>query len=169
MSTHRVTVEVNGETHTREVDARLLLSDFLRHQLGLRGTRVGCEHGVCGSCTVLLSGEPVRACLTLAVQTDGEIVDTVEGLADDSEHMHPLQESFSACHGLQCGFCTSGFLMSLKPLYDSGIDMNATQIREAISGNVCRCTGYQQIVEAVDRALHIRDSTDTDISESKGG
>jgi len=169
VSTHRVTVEVNGETHTREVDARLLLSDFLRHHLGLRGTRVGCEHGVCGSCTVLLSGEPVRACLTLAVQTDGEVVDTVEGLGEDTEHMHPLQESFSACHGLQCGFCTSGFLMSLKPLYDSGIEMNATEIREAISGNICRCTGYQQIVEAVDRALHIRDSTDTEISESNDG
>lgn len=161
MSKHTITVEVNGAMHTREVEARRLLSDFLRHDLSLRGTRVGCEHGVCGSCTVLLDNEPVRSCLTLAVQVDGKIVQTVEGLAGADGSMHPLQESFSACHGLQCGFCTSGFLMSLKPLYDDQKDMTQEEIRDAISGNLCRCTGYQQIVESVDRAFHIRDEAET--------
>jgi carbon-monoxide dehydrogenase small subunit/6-hydroxypseudooxynicotine dehydrogenase subunit beta len=164
VSTHRINVEVNGDSYTREVEARLLLSDFLRHTLGLRGTRVGCEHGVCGACTVLVEGEPVRACLTLAVQTDDQCIETVESLTGDSETMHPLQESFSACHGLQCGFCTSGFLMSLKPIYDANTELDPDEIRAAISGNLCRCTGYQQIVESVDRALHLRESASADAS-----
>ncbi|WP_032407987.1 (2Fe-2S)-binding protein [Rhodococcoides fascians] len=161
MSKHTIEVEVNGKTYTREVEARTLLSDFLRHNLGLRGTRVGCEHGVCGSCTVLVDNEPTRSCMTLAVQTEGAIVQTVESLADKDGTLHPLQESFSACHGLQCGFCTSGFLMTLKPIYDDGTDMSQDEIRDAISGNLCRCTGYQQIVESVDRAFNLRDQTTT--------
>lgn len=158
MSSHRINVRVNGESYLQDVEARLLLSDFLRHTLGLRGTRVGCEHGVCGACTVLMDGEPVRSCLTLAVQTDDQSIETVESLTDESDTMHPLQESFAACHGLQCGFCTSGFLMSLKPIYDANQEMDSDEIRAAISGNLCRCTGYQQIVESVDRALHLRES-----------
>ncbi|MFE3170010.1 (2Fe-2S)-binding protein [Amycolatopsis sp. NPDC059090] len=157
MTTHRVTVEVNGQDCQRDIEPRRLLSDFLRHDLHLRGTRVGCEHGVCGSCTVLLDGEPVRSCTTLAVQADGCVVETVESLADaETGRMHPLQDSFSACHGLQCGLCTSGFLMTLKPIYDSGEQLSAGEIRDAISGNLCRCTGYQQIVEAAARALDAR-------------
>lgn len=158
MSVHHVTVEINGQVYERDVEARRLLSDFIRFDVGLRGTRVGCEHGVCGSCTVLLDGEPVRSCTMLAVQTDGAILQTVEDLADpDTGELHPLQESFSACHGLQCGFCTPGFLMTLKEIYDSGERPDKGEIREAISGNICRCTGYQQIVEAAQRAFDIRD------------
>lgn len=145
-------VTVNGEMYERDVEPRVLLSDFLRHDLGLTGTNVGCEHGVCGSCTVLLDGEPVRSCTMLAVQTDGRCLDTVEGLAD-GEAMHGLQEAFSACHGLQCGFCTPGMLMTLVPVYNEARRLSDQEIREAISGNICRCTGYQQIVEAVRHAL----------------
>lgn len=145
-------VTVNGEGYERDVEPRMLLSDFIRHELGLNGTNVGCEHGVCGSCTVLLDGEPVRSCTMLAVQSNRRRITTVEGLAGDAE-LHPLQESFSACHGLQCGFCTPGMLMTLLPVYNEGRRLDAEEIREAISGNLCRCTGYQQIVEAVERAL----------------
>ncbi|PKV95492.1 MULTISPECIES: (2Fe-2S)-binding protein [Amycolatopsis] len=158
MNGYDVTVVVNGQTYEKRVEPRRLLSDFLRHDLHLRGTRVGCEHGVCGSCTVLLDGEPVRSCTTLAVQTDGCEVQTVESLAESSgSDMHPLQEAFSECHALQCGFCTSGFLMTLKPVYDSGASLSREQVRETISGNLCRCTGYQQIVEATELALQRRD------------
>ncbi len=159
MSTHRISVNVNGRPYERDVEARRLLSDFLRHDLRLRGTRVGCEHGVCGSCTVLLDGEPIRSCTTLAVQADGGIVETVESLAEDGA-LHPLQEAFSACHALQCGFCTPGFLMTLKPVYESGACPGKREIREVISGNLCRCTGYQQIVEATEHALRLRDDRD---------
>lgn len=167
MSTHRITVHVNGEAYDRTVDCRRLLSDFLRHDLYLRGTRVGCEHGVCGSCTVLLDGEPVRACTTLAVQTADAEVETVEGLSGESNgvapsKLHPIQEAFSECHGLQCGFCTPGFLMSVKPAYDAGLRLDPAQIRELISGNICRCTGYQQIVESVARAFALRDGAGAD-------
>lgn len=145
-------VTVNGEGYERDVEPRMLLSDFLRHELGLTGTNVGCEHGVCGSCTVLLDGEPVRSCTMLAVQCDSRRLTTVEGLACD-EKLHGLQDAFSACHGLQCGFCTPGMLMTLLPIYNEARRLSDDEIREAISGNLCRCTGYQQIVEAVRKAL----------------
>ena len=144
-----VTVEVNGERHTCEVEPRLLLSDFLRHELGLTGTHVGCEHGVCGACTVLFDGEAVRSCLMLAVQADGHAVETVEGLAPGPDELHPIQEAFRAEHGLQCGFCTPGFLMTLVPFLREHPDPSDDEIRRALSGNLCRCTGYQNIVASV--------------------
>ena len=147
----RTRISVNGESFDREVEPRMLLSDFLRHELGLTGTNVGCEHGVCGSCTVLMDGEAVRSCTMLAVQADGHRFTTVEGLA--GPELHPLQESFAACHGLQCGFCTPGMLMTLLPVFNEGRRLADAEIREAISGNLCRCTGYQQIVESVRQAL----------------
>lgn len=150
MKTH---VIVNGEQYERDVEPRMLLSDFLRHELGLTGTHVGCEHGVCGSCTVLLDGEPVRSCTTFAVQVDGHRLTTVEGLAAEDKSLHGLQKAFSACHGLQCGFCTPGFLMTLLPVYNEARRLSDDEIRERISGNICRCTGYQQIVEATRQAL----------------
>lgn len=146
---HTITLTVNGQSHTREVEPRLLLSDFLRHELGLTGTHVGCEHGVCGACTVLLDGEPVRSCLTFAVQAHGHKVMTVEGLSADMEHLHPLQQGFWEAHGLQCGFCTPGFLMTLLPFLEENPNPTEEEIRQALSGNLCRCTGYQNIVEAV--------------------
>jgi carbon-monoxide dehydrogenase small subunit len=151
-----VTVDVNGRRYQRQVEPRLLLSDFLRHELGLTGTHVGCEHGVCGACTVLLDGEPVRSCLLLAVQADGRQVGTVEGLSGPGagaggrpEELHPLQEAFWEAHGLQCGFCTPGLLMTLVPFLAEHPDPTELEIRHAISGNLCRCTGYQHIVDAV--------------------
>ena len=143
---------VNGESVDRDVEPRVLLSDFLRQGLGLTGTNVGCEHGVCGSCTILMDGEPVRACTLLAVQAHGHRVTTVEGLGTPSD-MHGLQRAFAAGHGLQCGFCTPGILMTLVPVYNRGQRLTREQIREVISGNLCRCTGYQQIVESVHLAL----------------
>ncbi len=146
----KIEVTVNGQRSEREVEARLLLSDFLRHDLGLTGTHVGCEHGVCGACTVLLDGEPVRSCLLLAVQADGHEVATVESLSGPGpDRLHPLQEAFREAHGLQCGFCTPGFLMTLLPFLDENPDPTEPEIRAAISGNLCRCTGYQHIVDAV--------------------
>ena len=145
---HSVTVVVNGSRHEQSVDARLLLSDFLRHDLGLTGTHVGCEHGVCGACTVLLDGEPVRSCLMFAVQADGHEVLTVEGLSQN-EQLHPLQQAFQANHALQCGFCTPGILMTLVAFLRDNPNPEEQQIREAMSGNLCRCTGYANIVEAV--------------------
>jgi carbon-monoxide dehydrogenase small subunit len=149
-SADKVTVQVtvNGSSYARTVEPRLLLSDFLRHELGLTGTHVGCEHGVCGACTVLLDGEAVRSCLLFAVQTDGREIATVEGLGTP-EDLHPLQQAFQEAHGLQCGFCTPGFLMSLIPFLDENPDPSEAEIRHALSGNLCRCTGYQNIVAAV--------------------
>jgi len=149
MSLLRVKVTVNGRTYEREVEARLLLSDFLRHDLGLTGTHVGCEHGVCGACTILLDGDPVRSCLILAVQADGRELRTVEGLAPAPGELHPLQQAFWEAHGLQCGFCTPGFLMTLVPFLEDNPDPTEHEIRQALSGNLCRCTGYQHIVDAV--------------------
>lgn len=146
---HTITVTVNGRQYRREVEARLLLSDFLRHELNLTGTHVGCEHGVCGACTVLLEGEAVRSCLMLAVQANGRSLQTVEGLAPGPDQLHPLQEAFREAHGLQCGFCTPGFLMTLLPFLEENPRPTEAEIREAISGNLCRCTGYQHIVDAV--------------------
>jgi carbon-monoxide dehydrogenase small subunit len=156
ISVTRISVTVNGQRHEREVEPRLLLSDFLRHELSLTGTHVGCEHGVCGACTVLLDGEPVRSCILFAVQTDGHAVMTVEGLAPGPDKLHPLQEAFWEKHGLQCGFCTPGFLMTLVPFLEENPDPTETEIRQAISGNLCRCTGYQHIVDAVKAAADRR-------------
>ncbi len=149
---HRVKLTVNGKTYEREVEARLLLSDFLRHDLGLTGTHVGCEHGVCGACTILLDGDPVRSCLILAVQADGRELMTVEGLAPAPGELHPLQQAFWEAHGLQCGFCTPGFLMTLVPFLEENPSPTEHEIRQALSGNLCRCTGYQHIVDAVQLA-----------------
>jgi carbon-monoxide dehydrogenase small subunit len=145
---HDITVTVNGETYERAVEPRLLLSDFLRHDLGLTGTHVGCEHGVCGACTVLLDGQPVRSCLMFAVQADGHEVMTVEGLGTP-ENLHPIQEAFREAHGAQCGYCTPGILTGLVPFLAETPDPSEAEIREALAGNLCRCTGYQKIVDAV--------------------
>jgi carbon-monoxide dehydrogenase small subunit len=147
-----IRVTVNGAQYQREVEPRLLLSDFLRQELGLTGTHVGCEHGVCGACTVLLNDEPVRSCLMFAAQADGQRVTTVEGLTPGGgggDQLHPLQAAFRQVHGLQCGFCTPGILMTLVPFLKHHPHPDETQIREALSGNLCRCTGYQNIVDAV--------------------
>ena len=151
METFTVNLRVNGAEISREVEPRLLLSDFLRHELGLTGTHVGCEHGVCGSCTVLLDGEPVRACLVFAAQASGHEVITVEALGDslDPDDLHPLQAAFREKHALQCGFCTPGILMTLLPFLEENPEPDERAIREALSGNLCRCTGYQHIVDAV--------------------
>ncbi|HUF14232.1 MAG TPA: (2Fe-2S)-binding protein [Longimicrobiales bacterium] len=149
LSTIPVQIRVNGSTYDRTIEPRLLLSDFLRQELGLTGTHVGCEHGVCGACTVQLDGEPVRSCLMFAVQAVGHDVSTVEGLAPNDTELHPLQAAFREAHGLQCGFCTPGFLMTLIPFLREVPNPTPDQIRHAVSGNLCRCTGYQNIVEAV--------------------
>jgi aerobic-type carbon monoxide dehydrogenase small subunit (CoxS/CutS family) len=145
---HKVSLTVNGTAHTREVEARLLLSDFLRHDLGLTGTHVGCEHGVCGACTILLDGEPVRSCLMFAAQINGKSITTVEGLASDGT-LSPLQEAFRDAHGLQCGYCTPGILTTMTAFLEETPKPSEGEIREALSGNLCRCTGYQNIVDAV--------------------
>ncbi|MGD2146663.1 MAG: (2Fe-2S)-binding protein [Anaerolineae bacterium] len=143
-----IAVSVNGTLHERAVEPRLLLSDFLRHDLGLTGTHVGCEHGVCGACTVLFDGEPVRSCLMFAVQADGHEIRTVESLGT-IEELHPLQEAFREVHAVQCGFCTPGILMGLLSFVQENPDPTEEEIREALSGNLCRCTGYQHIVDAI--------------------
>jgi len=143
-----ITVRVNERDYVERVAPRLLLSDFLRHQLGLTGTHVGCEHGVCGACTVLLDGQPVRSCLLFAIQLDGTVLTTVEGLAD-GERLHPIQEAFREHHGLQCGFCTPGLLLTAKALLEENPAPTDREIREAIAGNLCRCTGYHFIVDAI--------------------
>ena len=140
---------VNGRQETAHVTPRTTLADCLRHELGLTGTHLGCEHGVCGACTVLVDGRPVRGCLTLAVQAEGSTVDTVEGLANDAV-MHPLQEKFWKHSALQCGFCTPGFLMTAVAAVAEEPDMSRDRIRERLSGNICRCTGYEPIVDAVE-------------------
>ena len=148
-------MKVNGVTHRAPTDSRRLLSDHLRHDLGLTGTHVGCEHGVCGCCTVLFDGAPVRSCLMLAVQAEGHEVTTVEGLAADGAPLHPVQQAFHECHGLQCGFCTPGFVMSVVGLLKQNPNPSADEINEGISGNLCRCTGYASIRRAVARAAEL--------------
>jgi aerobic-type carbon monoxide dehydrogenase small subunit (CoxS/CutS family) len=143
-----ITVSINGRRYEGEVEPRTLLSDFIRHQARLRGTHVGCEHGVCGACTVQLDGEPIRSCLMLAVQADGRSVRTVEGLADGGE-LTALQRAFSEHHALQCGFCTAGFLMTADALLRRRLHPSEREIREELAGNLCRCTGYEGIVAAV--------------------
>jgi aerobic-type carbon monoxide dehydrogenase small subunit (CoxS/CutS family) len=157
--TQAIQVTVNGTLHAATVEPRLLLADLLREVLGLRGTHLGCEHGVCGACTILLDGEPVRSCLLLAVQANGREVTTVEGLADGGA-LHPLQEAFREHHALQCGFCTPGFLLTALYLIQGDPELDGADekdLREALSGNLCRCTGYQNIIDAVrDGAARLR-------------
>jgi carbon-monoxide dehydrogenase small subunit len=143
-----ITVTVNGTCMSGEAEPRKLLSDFIREDLGLTGTHVGCEHGVCGACTILLDGEAVRSCLMFAVQVEGQSIETVEGLAPDVEHLHPIQQAFWDCHGLQCGYCTPGFLMTLVQFLKENPNPTEREVRVGISGNLCRCTGYQNIVKA---------------------
>ena len=140
---------LNGEETEAQVEPRTLLVDYIRQDARLTGTHVGCEHGVCGACTILMDGRPVRSCILFAVQADGHSIETVESLADSADAMHPLQQAFWEAHGLQCGFCTPGFLMTLKPYLEKNPSPSEEEIREAISGNICRCTGYQHIVDAV--------------------
>jgi aerobic carbon-monoxide dehydrogenase small subunit len=144
-----IAVTVNGLSHTLAVEPRLLLSDFLRHELGLTGTHVGCEHGVCGACTVLVDDQLARSCLMLAVQADGSNITTVEGLAPSAHELHPIQQAFWDAHGLQCGFCTSGMMITTLALLRDIPTPSDADIRAALSGNLCRCTGYQNIVTAV--------------------
>jgi aerobic-type carbon monoxide dehydrogenase small subunit (CoxS/CutS family) len=152
MSSHTVRVTVNGSEHEAEVPARLTLADFLRERLDLTATHVGCEHGVCGACTVLLDGETARACITLAAQVDGAEIVTLEGVASDGEELHPVQQAFWDRHGMQCGFCTPGFILSTIELLRENPEPTREQIDEVLSGHLCRCTGYVKIVEAVDQA-----------------
>jgi aerobic carbon-monoxide dehydrogenase small subunit len=144
-----ITLTVNGVARELEVEARRLLSDALRHDLGLTGTHVGCEHGVCGCCTVLVDGAPTRSCLMFAVQAAGHDIQTIEGLAEPDGTLSPLQQAFKEHHGLQCGFCTPGFLMLASTFYERAPEMSDAEIREALGGQLCRCTGYVGIVEAV--------------------
>jgi aerobic-type carbon monoxide dehydrogenase small subunit (CoxS/CutS family) len=147
----RISVEINGRTYGGDVEPRTLLSDFIRHGAGLTGTKVGCEQGVCGACTVQLDGEPVRSCLMLAVQANGRTICTVEGLAENGG-LHPLQRAFHEAHALQCGFCTPGFLMSMEAYLREHPEPGDEEVREALAGNLCRCTGYLGIIEAVEHA-----------------
>jgi carbon-monoxide dehydrogenase small subunit len=148
MSTHAIKLSVNGKAYERAIEARITLADFLRHELGLTGTHVGCEHGVCGACTVLIDGQTVRACLTFAVQAQGSDITTVEGLSGPGGKLNVLQQAFQDHHGLQCGFCTPGMLMTLTELLRDNPDPSETQVRDALTGNLCRCTGYGGIVAA---------------------
>lgn len=151
MARHTITLRVNGSDYVREVEPRHLLSDVIRDDLGLTGTHTGCEHGVCGACTVLIDGRAVRSCIQFAVQADGSEIMTVEGLADGGK-LDPLQEAFWEEHGLQCGFCTPGFLISAHEFLRRNPDPTEEEIREGLAGNICRCTGYMGIVAAVKRA-----------------
>ena len=153
--TRKITVTINGDAQTREVETRVNLADFLRHELEMTGTHVGCEHGVCGACTVLVDGEAVRSCLMLAVQADGREVTSVEGLAAADGTLHPVQEAFWKNHGLQCGFCTPGMVISVAAFLKDNPSPTEEEIRGAISGNICRCTGYQGIVAAALEAAEI--------------
>lgn len=147
--THKVEFTINDEKHTAEVEARLLLVDYIRQNIGLTGTHVGCEHGVCGACTIMVNGQATRSCLMFAVQADGLDIQTVESLTDNLDELHPLQEAFQEAHGLQCGFCTPGILMTILPFLEENPSPSEAEVRLALSGNLCRCTGYQNIVKAV--------------------
>ena len=151
----KVSIEVNGQVHERDVPPRLLLVHFLRETLGLTGTHIGCETTICGACTVHLDGRAVKSCTLFAVQADGRKVTTVEGLAKDAEHLHPVQIGFWEEHGLQCGYCTPGMIMTTSALLAENPNPSEAEIRHAIDGNICRCTGYQQIVNAVQHAARV--------------
>ena len=156
--TREISVTINGDAHTREVETRLNLADFLRHELEMTGTHVGCEHGACGACTVLVDGEAVRSCLMLAVQADGHEVTSIEGLAAADGTLHPVQESFWKNHGLQCGFCTPGMVISVAAFLHDNPNPSEGEVRAALSGNICRCTGYQGIVAAaLEAAVTLRE------------
>ena len=156
MSRISVQVSVNGASYEREVEPRLLLSDFLRGELGLTGTHVGCEHGVCGACTVLVDGAPMRSCLLFAVSLEGAEITTTEGCRSADGGMGPVQQAFRECHALQCGFCTPGFITTITAFLDENPAPTSAEAREAISGNLCRCTGYQNVVASVLRAAELR-------------
>jgi carbon-monoxide dehydrogenase small subunit len=149
MTTTRYTIEANGKRHVVDTEPRKTLADVLREDCGLTGTHLGCEHGVCGACTVLLDGEPVRSCLLFGIQCEGRSIRTVESLVDDAGALHPLQRAFCEHHALQCGFCTPGFLMLAAALLEQESDPNDNTLREVLSSNLCRCTGYQNIAAAV--------------------
>ena len=158
--TRDIAVTVNGTVYHRRVETRMTLGDFLRHELGLTGTHLGCEHGVCGACTVLVEGQTARSCLMLAVQANGKSVSTVEGLCEAPHRLNPLQEAFRSHHALQCGFCTPGILMSLTELLSMNPNPNEAEVRDVLSGHLCRCTGYQPIVKAcLSAAGAMRDRT----------
>jgi len=159
-TTMAITLTINGVRHNVDVPPRRLLSDALRHELGLTGTHVGCEHGVCGACTILLDGKPVRACLMLAVAAQDYDITTVEGLAHNNGDMGPVQQAFNECHGLQCGFCTPGFLTTITAGLEENPDPTPDEARDMIAGNLCRCTGYQNIVASVLRAAEIQREED---------
>ena len=156
MAERAISVQVNGRARRAVVEPRRTLADFLRDDCGLTGTHLGCEHGVCGACTVLVDGEAVRSCLMLAVGANGHDVTTVEGLTPPDGSLSPVQQAFRECHGLQCGFCTPGFVVSVTALLDEGAELTDEEMRDAISGNLCRCTGYQGIFAAVRRAEELR-------------
>ncbi|MEX1255428.1 MAG: (2Fe-2S)-binding protein [Dehalococcoidia bacterium] len=162
----QVRVTVNSQPYEGAVEPRTTLVDFLRGGLGLTGTHVGCEHGVCGACTVLMNGQAVRSCIMLALQADGAELMTVEGLSQGGD-MHPLQQAFIECHGLQCGFCTPGFLMSVYELLQHDADPDDDAVKDALGGNICRCTGYQQIVDSV--RLAVSKLRDAAAVEAPGG
>ena len=149
MNKKKIRLEINGVQYEAEAEPRRLLSDFIRDDLGLHGTHVGCEHGVCGACTIQWDGNPVRACLLFAVQANGARLRTVEGLAPNEHDLHPIQQAFTEVHGLQCGFCTPGILMTVQALLRDNPNPSEAEVRDGLSGNLCRCTGYQNIVKAV--------------------
>jgi aerobic-type carbon monoxide dehydrogenase small subunit (CoxS/CutS family) len=165
---HLIALTVNGERHEVAVEARRTLADVLRHDLGQTGTHLGCEHGICGACTVLVDGQPTRSCLVFGVQADDCELETVEGLAGDDGAFSPLQEAFSAHHALQCGFCTPGFLMLATALLRENPDPTDEEIREAMASNICRCTGYQSILEAVRAAADGEGSGGAGASNGRG-
>jgi aerobic carbon-monoxide dehydrogenase small subunit len=152
MIQREISFTINGKSHRLSVEPRRLLTDVLRDDLGLTGTHVGCEHGVCGACTILLKGEPVRSCLLFAIQCDGAEIKTIEGMAPNPNELHPLQEKFWELHGLQCGFCTPGILLTAEALIAENPSPSEEEIREYISGNLCRCTGYQNVIKAIQEA-----------------
>ncbi len=162
MSNHTITVTVNGQAHTQEVASRLLLVHFIRENLDLTGTHIGCDTTSCGACTVSLNGRTVKSCTVFAVQANGAEVETIEGVANGAE-LHPLQEGFWEKHGLQCGFCTPGMIMSARYLLEKNADPSEAEIRQAISGNLCRCTGYNKIVEAIQYAAAKINATEEEV------
>jgi aerobic-type carbon monoxide dehydrogenase small subunit (CoxS/CutS family) len=152
-STHDINVQLNGDWHRCQTEARTSLADFLRDQLRLTGTHVGCEHGVCGACTVLLNGKPIRSCIMLAAQADGMAITTIEGLAEANGALNEVHEAFCRTHALQCGFCTPGMVLAVQALVDNVANPTEEDVDEAIGGNICRCTGYVQIREAIEQVL----------------